>query len=269
MPRGPSPPPPRAAGAAVRRARGGGGEPAGPARTYLRACARLGCAPSAGLAEDLAARSALIVDLRTCDAGTLAAVRAVLGEASANGLRQVVLMDGITSLGSDPAYQRLVEARRRRACRGSLGAPALRALAASLGPFLAGRGRGLVVLDLAGAPLGRERPGAFGPIVAGLREGRGRQLQWLGLGGCLIGDAGLAALLPWLAGRGCPAPSLEALVLARNGLTDVCLVRALLRSRARLFAQHRAAPLRLLDLSGNPRLGDQALSAPGSGVPPA
>jgi len=97
-------------------------------------------------------------------------------------------------------------------------------------------------------------------MVRTLRDCRARELRWLGLSGCRIGDSGLAALLPLLTGRDSTLVSLEALTLASNQLADVRLLSTLLRGRARMCFERRATPLQLLDLSGNPRLGDSVLS---------
>ncbi|CAE8620643.1 unnamed protein product, partial [Polarella glacialis] len=237
------------------------------AATYVRACARCGCPPVVEVAADLAEQGALVVDLRLCAAEALAAVCSTLREAP-GGVKQVVLRDGLVSLGGDPAYRRRVEAQRRRKQPPTLGLAPLRLLTTALTSFLAARGSKLEVLDLAGAPLGAEIPSLLAPLAAALRGCRTRSLRWLGLGGCRLGDRGLALLLPWLAGADNALPRLEALVLAWNGLADVRLIDALLRARARLCFERRAAPLQLLDLSGNPRLVDPSLAAP-SRVAPA
>jgi len=230
-------------------------EPPNAAVTYLRACARCNCVPAPDISEDLAAHGTLVIDLRLCSAESLAAICALLRDAPA-GISQVVLRDGLTSFGSDAAYRERIAAHRRRPQTGALGVAPLRLLVTALSTFLTVRGSHLAVLDLAGAPLGREINSLLAPLTRTLRDCRARGLRWLGLSGCRIADAGLTLLLPLLAGRDTRLTSLEALTLAWNHLADVRLIQTVLRARARMCFEHRAAPLQLLDLSGNPRLGD-------------
>jgi len=237
-------------------------KPAVAVGTYFRVCERCGFVPDPRTISDLVERSALLLDLRLCGREALEASCQLLREAP-SGIRQVVLCDGLVSLGSDPAYRERVEAqRRRRQQPGALAAPALRLLVNALAAFVDVRGTQVSALDLAGVPLGHELPCLLNPLATSLRSCRTRSLQWLSLSGCRLHDRGLSMLLPWLAGPENAVPSLQALLLARNGLVDVHLVDALLRARARLCFERRAAPLQLLDLSGNPRLCEPMLTAP-------
>lgn len=212
-------------------------------------------------------RGALVVDLRLCTAEALAVVCGLLRDAPGS-LRQVVLRDGLTTLGGDAAYRERAEAYRRRRECGALGSPQLRLLLAALVAFLAVRGGQLEALDLGGAHLGGELSLLLAPLARTLRSCRTRELRFLGLGGCRLGDRGLALLLPWFAGVGNSVPCLEALVLSWNCLADIRLVDALLRERANFCFERRAAPLKLLDLSGNARLGEPPPAGPSAVAPP-
>lgn len=204
-------------------------------------------------------QGALVVDLRLCGGEALSAVCAFLREAPC--VRQVVLRDGLMSLGADSAYRERAAAYQRRQTSGVLAAAAMRLLISALAAFLTVRGGKVEVLDLTGVPLGKDIAAMLTPLVRGLRSGPLQQLRWLGLTKCNLGDQGLSLLLPWLAGKDHLLLHLQALLLASNGLSDVQLIDALLRSRARLCFQRRAAPLQLLDLSGNPRLGERQPAA--------
>lgn len=115
------------------------------------------------------------------------------------------------------------------------------------------------ILDLAGIPLGKQLTSLLAPFAATLADAGARHLQWLNLSGCGIGDRGLALLLPALGSSGKVLPQLEAILLARNNLSDVQLLVHFLRSRTWLCTNCKAASLRLLDLSENPRLVTQQL----------
>jgi len=219
--------------------------------------------PAPEVAAELSTRAALVIDLRLCTSEALSAICVLLREAP-GGIRQVVLRDGLTTLGADSAYRDRVAAYRRRAQSGALSLASLRMLMTALAAFMTVRGSRLAVLDLAGAPLGQEVASLVTPLSRALRDCRARQLRWLGLSGCKLGDRGLAMLLPWLAGKEKTLPHLEALTLASNGLADVRLVDVLLRTRARLCFERKAASLQLVDLSGNPHLGDGKPTAPGA-----
>lgn len=219
---------------------------------YVRACLRCGCTPVPEIARNLSEQGAIVVDLRLCHSRSLAAVCATLRDVP-SGITQVVFRDGQHFSKTDAAYQKNAAARRQRG-DGALDIASLRLLMTALTVFLAAQGCNLEVLDLAGVPLGSELTSLLAPLAAALLDCRTVQLRCLNLTRCRLGDRGLALLLPWLAGIHNHIPRLQALVLAGNRFADNRLVEALLRARARLCYEHRAAPLCLLDLSGNPEL---------------
>jgi len=216
---------------------------------YARVCHRCGETPLAKVAADLATRGALVLDLRLCSCEALSPICVLLREAP-GGIQEVVLRDGLSSLGTNPMYRARVDVHRRRHA-GALQGASLRLLVTALSSFLAVRGSRLQVLDLSGAPLGKEPHSLLMPLARALRSCRTAEMKWLGLSGCHLGDRGLALLLPWLAGAENLIPHLQALLLGWNKLTDLRLVGALVRARAQLCSQRRAVPLQLLDLSGN------------------
>eukprot|EP00929_Paragymnodinium_shiwhaense_P112447 TRINITY_DN80700_c0_g1_i1.p1 TRINITY_DN80700_c0_g1~~TRINITY_DN80700_c0_g1_i1.p1 ORF type:complete len:613 (-),score=126.09 TRINITY_DN80700_c0_g1_i1:177-2015(-) len=234
----------------------------GPAATYVRACARCQCAPLPGIVEDLSTRASLCIDLRVCKPEAFQAICVVLREAPC-GIRQVVLQDGLAINGDDAAYRERAKAYRRR-CRNDDVSPLelgpLRHLLSALVAFIAVRGAKLEVLDLSGLPLGRDIPKLLDPLAAALRRAKLQEMHWLGLAACRLGDRGLAVLMPWLTSGGALL-RLEALSLASNGLADMRIVDDLLQARTRLCTMKRAAPLRLLELSTNPRLCDAGADA--------
>ncbi|CAJ1341824.1 unnamed protein product, partial [Effrenium voratum] len=123
--------------------------------------------------------------------------------------------DGMHCFGHDAAYRKQAAAAAKT--QGSaLHTASLRLLMTALAVFLTAQGHRVEVLDLAGLPLGKELTSLLGPIAATLGQCRARNLQWLNLSGCGVGDRGLALLLPWL----CSAPQLSALLLAQNRLSD-------------------------------------------------
>lgn len=159
----------------------------------------------------------------------------------------------------DDAYRRHAAAKDRQFGKHAFNTAHLRMLMTAFAVFWTARGQKVQILDLAGIPLGKQLTSLLAPFAATLADAGARHLQWLNLSGCGIGDRGLALLLPALGSSGKVLPQLEAILLARNNLSDVQLLVHFLRSRTWLCTNCKAASLRLLDLSENPRLVTQRL----------
>ncbi|CAJ1382497.1 unnamed protein product, partial [Effrenium voratum] len=216
----------------------------GAAGTYAQACFKLGCPPDPIVLRELAQDAALSLDLRLAKTLISAVCATLRGQPP--GIRQIILRDGMHCFGHDAAYRKQAAAAAKTQGSALHTAP-LRLLMTALAVFLTAQGHRVEVLDLAGLPLGKELTSLLGPIAATLGQCRARNLQWLNLSGCGVGDRGLALLLPWL----CSAPQLSALLLAQNRLSDTRLLDRFLRARGQLCGSHGAAPLQLLDLSQN------------------
>eukprot|EP00444_Apocalathium_aciculiferum_P015556 CAMPEP_0183458026 /NCGR_PEP_ID=MMETSP0370-20130417/132649_1 /TAXON_ID=268820 /ORGANISM="Peridinium aciculiferum, Strain PAER-2" /LENGTH=444 /DNA_ID=CAMNT_0025649775 /DNA_START=1 /DNA_END=1332 /DNA_ORIENTATION=+ len=223
---------------------------------YWRTCARLGQQPFLDVCTDLVCHGALVVDLRLCrDAEALLVF---LREAPL-GVRQVVLYDGAHFYGGEPRYRHRLAAVHLRAGQPPvLGDSAwLRQFLASLGVFSEQRGSKLAVLQLTGLQFGLQGSTLVSPLARCLWCLTA--LQRLHFADCWLGDCGLSILLPHLSGG---LPKLSHLSLARNRLSDVRLIAALLQGRAAFQKRRGVAPLVILDLSWNPGL---APSHPSSG----
>ena len=172
---------------------------------------------------------------------------------------RIVLRDGMYCFCDDDAYRRHAAAKDRQFGKHAFNTAHLRMLMTAFAVFWTARGQKVQILDLAGIPLGKQLTSLLAPFAATLADAGARHLQWLNLSGCGIGDRGLALLLPALGSSGKVLPQLEAILLARNNLSDVQLLVHFLRSRTWLCTNCKAASLRLLDLSENPRLVTQQL----------
>ncbi|CAK9042817.1 Uncharacterized protein SCF082_LOCUS24574, partial [Durusdinium trenchii] len=233
--------------------------------TYVRACVRLGCPVDQQILDALG-EGVLMLDLRLSSPEAVSLACGTLRE-KPSGIHQIVLRDGMLCFGGDPAYRKYVltvERRKGAAMRGRWQS-SLRLLMTALAVYMQVRGSKVQILDLAGLPLGKELSSLLAPLVATLRDvaprAPARQLRWLNLSGCGVGDRGLALLLPCLAVASNALPQLEALLLAQNRLSDLHLLHHLLLRRTELSCSGRAAPLRLLDLSKNPGLTEWSKSS--------
>ena len=159
----------------------------------------------------------------------------------------------------DVDYRKHAAAKDRQFGKHAFNTAHLRMLMTAFAVFWTARGQKVRILDLAGIPLGKQLTSLLAPFAATLADAGARHLQWLNLSGCGIGDRGLALLLPALGSSGKVLPQLEAILLARNNLSDVQLLVHFLRSRTWLCTNCKAASLRLLDLSENPRLVTERL----------
>lgn len=220
-----------------------------PAEVYAKVCERFEKKPSPDIVCGLAEQGCLRADLQLCEEAD--AIPHFFREAPL-GVRHIVLYDGLQFFGADGFYKerlRVIAQRSRPSVPTLADSRWRRSLAYALGAFAEKRGLGVESLELTGLQLGQQAH-ALSPLayaVSGMTH-----LQRLHLAGCNLQDTGFSLLVPHLVRR---LPRLTHLSIAANYLHDLHPIVAFLRARTRQQRKRAAAPLEILDLSQNPRLG--------------